>query len=64
MLKPKGKLILKTGVLENLELFKNWKYNQDPTHVCFYTPATFTWIKNKFDFSEFQREGDFIYFKK
>jgi cyclopropane fatty-acyl-phospholipid synthase-like methyltransferase len=56
LLKPKGKLYIKTDILYyvNRMYFEKWGYRNDPTHVFFYTPKTFEYIKQTFDFTELQ----------
>lgn len=52
LLKPDGELGVMTSlVLEGLD-FPNWWYRKDPTHVCFFSPKTMTWIGNRFGFSK------------
>ena len=41
MLKPSGVLGIMTSFLTKELVFENWFYNKDPTHVVFYSPATF-----------------------
>lgn len=64
LLKPGGWLGLMTGVLREDVEFARWHYRRDPTHICFYTPATLHWIARaqgwRLDFIE----GNIILFKK
>ena len=34
---------------EELGPIHQWWYFRDPTHVCFFTPKTFSWISNEFN---------------
>ena len=43
-LKPGGVLAIMTQRVINRERFEKWNYKNDPTHVCFYSDATFHWI--------------------
>lgn len=52
MLKPDGALFLKTDPFTDDRDFHAWYYKSDETHVFFYHPKTFEWIKDEFDFSE------------
>ena len=52
LLLPNGKLILMTELLDDNQDFENWYYKNDSTHVFFYHPKTFEWIKNEFGFSD------------
>jgi len=44
LLRPGGTLAIMTSWLMTDEMFKHWHYRRDPTHVCFYKPATFQWL--------------------
>ena len=53
------KMLHDSGVLGIMTLlwydgldFANWHYRRDPTHVVFYSQATFQWIQKRFGFSE------------
>lgn len=51
ILKPEGLLAIMTLMYSDSIDFENWHYRRDPTHVCFYSEATFQWIKDHFNFS-------------
>ncbi|MZR62826.1 methyltransferase domain-containing protein [Alcanivorax sp. DP30] len=42
--KPGGWLGIMTRWLIDDTAFANWHYRRDPTHVCFWQPATFEWL--------------------
>ncbi len=42
--KPGGWLGIMTRWLTDDEAFPRWHYRRDPTHVCFWQPATFEWL--------------------
>ncbi len=44
LLHPGGWLGIMTSRLASPEAFANWHYRRDPTHVVFYSCATFEWI--------------------
>ncbi|QDT39688.1 class I SAM-dependent methyltransferase [Stratiformator vulcanicus] len=44
LLKPGGLLGLMTKRVRDRDAFAKWHYKQDPTHVCFYSAATFEWL--------------------
>ena len=44
MLKPGGWLAVMTSWYPQAKQFADWHYRRDPTHVCFYAPATFRWL--------------------
>lgn len=65
LLKPSGKLFCKTSVLKDnadADYFKDWWYNNDPTHVFFYTPKTLEFIAKTFDFNQVLIEQKLITF--
>lgn len=60
MLKPGGKLILKTDPYTDDQDFHAWYYKSDETHVFFYHPDTFKWIQKEFNFSQLEIDGRHI----
>lgn len=44
LLKPGGLLGIMTKRVIDRERFARWHYKNDPTHVCFFSRATFTWL--------------------
>jgi len=49
LLKRGGWLALMTGVRDRETDFASWWYTRDPTHVCFYRPATLEWIAHRYN---------------
>lgn len=47
LLEPGGLLGVMTRFYPEDTPFGEWWYRRDPTHVCFYTPATMRWIAEK-----------------
>ena len=47
-LRPGGWLGVMTKRVRDREPFASWHYKNDPTHVCFYSEATFRWIAGNF----------------
>ncbi len=47
MLTDKGQIGIMTKRLTSLELFANWHYKNDPTHVCFYSELCLQWLASK-----------------
>jgi hypothetical protein len=45
-LKPGGWLGVMTKRVSDRAAFGNWHYISEPTHVCFYSEATFQWMAN------------------
>ncbi|WP_108444859.1 class I SAM-dependent methyltransferase [Halomonas denitrificans] len=48
-LEPGGWLGLMTKRVTTREAFVGWHYILDPTHVCFFSDATFTWFARRHD---------------
>lgn len=48
LLREGGLLVVMTEPLEDSVAFGNWYYRRDPTHVCFYRPATMQWIAERY----------------
>ena len=46
------------------EAFPQWHYKNDPTHVCFYSPHTFSWLARQWDAELTFSEGDVVIFRK
>lgn len=47
MLKAGGCLAIMTKLVINHEAFANWHYKFDPTHVCFFSQATFIYLAER-----------------
>jgi len=62
LLKPGGKLYCMTNIYTHNIDFKTWYYKDDPTHVFFYQAETFSFIKEKYEFSESLISGKLIIF--
>ncbi|MEZ5569596.1 MAG: class I SAM-dependent methyltransferase [Halioglobus sp.] len=43
LLKPGGWLACMTKLVRNRKAFERWHYRNDPTHVCFFSEATWRW---------------------
>ena len=48
MLRPSGWLGVMTAILDSWDDFPGWHYHRDPTHICFYSSKTMTWIGERF----------------
>lgn len=55
MLKPGGSLAIMTKLLIDKQAFMTWHYKNDPTHVCFYSKPTFSFLAR-----QWQAELDFV----
>ncbi|ATJ83543.1 class I SAM-dependent methyltransferase [Halomonas beimenensis] len=49
LLAPGGWLGLMTKRVRSAEAFTGWHYILDPTHVCFFSEATFRWLAERLD---------------
>lgn len=57
MLKPSGWLVVMTKRLVEGANFGSWHYARDPTHVRFYSEATFHWVAQRWQ-CQLHIEGD------
>ena len=60
LLRPDGWLGIMTRSLPADASFESWWYVRDPTHVCFYHPATMEWIADRFGWA-LQRAGPTVW---
>jgi hypothetical protein len=51
LLRPGGWLGLMTKRVTNREAFAGWHYILDPTHVCFFSEASFRWLTDELGMS-------------
>ena len=49
MLRPGGVLGVMTKLVLDVEAFSRWHYKNDPTHVCFFSAATWEWWAQRRD---------------
>lgn len=47
-LKPQGVIAIMTKRVLDKSAFATWHYKNDPTHICFYSEATFQWLAQQF----------------
>ena len=64
LLKKNGLLAIMTSFLPKEDLFENWYYRRDPTHVVFYAEKTFTFIAKKMSWIPEIKCKNVIFFKK
>ena len=64
LLKPNGFLGIMTKRVINKEKFINWHYKNDPTHVCFYSDATFKYIAETWGYELNILNSDTVILKK
>ena len=48
LLTSPGWLGLMTGMLDTWRDFPDWYYHRDPTHICFYSKHTMSWIARRY----------------
>ncbi|CAN5641904.1 class I SAM-dependent methyltransferase [soil metagenome] len=51
LLRPGGLLAVMTEMFQEGFRFTEWRYARDPTHVCFFAPATMRWIAGHYGWS-------------
>ncbi len=64
LLRPGGWLAVMTGWLGDDTDFGAWRYARDPTHVCFYRPATLDWVAARHGWSLEVPRRDVALFRK
>ncbi len=63
-IKPGGYLGIMTNLVPNKELFANWYYISDKTHICFYSKETFFWLSNQWHSEPIFVQEDVVIFQK
>jgi SAM-dependent methyltransferase len=58
LLRPGGWLGVMTSLWTDEVDFARWHYRRDPTHVAFYSEATFRWIAEHLGFAAPQLAGE------
>ncbi len=51
ILADSGQIGVMTGILDDRSAFSDWYYQRDPTHIAFYSRATFQWLADRFDWT-------------
>ena len=64
VLKASGYLGIMTKLVKNRDRFSTWHYKNDPTHVCFFSIATFDWLAKQWQASITYEGDDVIIIKK
>ncbi|MBN2562384.1 MAG: class I SAM-dependent methyltransferase [Phycisphaerae bacterium] len=57
LLRPRGYLAITTQFHRGPGTIQNWWYARDPTHVAFYSHATFDWISRTFGLAMLHRDA-------
>jgi hypothetical protein len=64
LLRTGGWLGVMTKLVISRERFATWHYKEDPTHVCFYSPVTFSWLGARFGLEVERVDRDVILLQK
>lgn len=64
MLQPNGVLAIMTKRVIDAVRFKSWHYKNDPTHICFYSEATFQFLAKHYRLSLEVVNNDIVFFTK
>jgi len=63
LLKPGGKIYLKTSLTDGIVDFSKWYYHRDPTHVGFYNQKSLEFIREHWGLKSMQICKDYITFE-
>ena len=63
-LKQGGRLGIMTKLTPGPDAFSSWHYKNDPTHVCFFSQATFQWLALQWDADMTFADKDVVLFHK
>lgn len=64
MLHPGGILAIMTKRVRDQQAFQHWHYIQDPTHICFFSDRTFSWITQRWPFVICHQSADVMILQK
>ncbi|QDV35577.1 class I SAM-dependent methyltransferase [Tautonia plasticadhaerens] len=64
LVRPGGWLGIMTKLVISRERFAAWHYKDDPTHVSFYSPATFEWLGVRFGLAVERVDRDVLLLQK
>ncbi|MFB2734898.1 class I SAM-dependent methyltransferase [Shewanella mangrovisoli] len=64
LLKPKGILAVMTKRVLNSTAFSTWHYKNDPTHINFYSEATFKWLAKHYGWQLEVIDKDVVFLHK
>ena len=63
-LKQGGWLGIMTNLAVHQNTFPQWYYKNDPTHVCFFSRATFVWLAFQWEANAVFADNDVVLFRK
>jgi SAM-dependent methyltransferase len=64
LLKPGGILGIMTKLVLDRAAFSHWHYKRDPTHICFFSRATFAWLARRWQADMDMVAKDVVFFQK
>lgn len=64
LVRPGGLVGIMTALLTDDVELESWWYVRDPTHVCFYRPATLDWLAHRFRWKIEERTDRMALFRK
>ena len=64
MLEPGGWLGLMTKLVQDEDAFAGWHYKNDPTHIAFFSKATFLWLGRRWSIEPQFIGADVVLFSK
>jgi len=64
LLSPGGRLGIMTRPAVERDAFPAWHYKNDLTHICFFSPATFSWLADQWQALLNFPESDIAIFQK
>ncbi|MCP5171508.1 MAG: class I SAM-dependent methyltransferase [Pseudomonadales bacterium] len=64
ILKPGGWLGIMTKRVQNRAAFAHWHYKNDPTHIAFYSNATFCWLADELGAELYLMAPDVVLMRK
>ena len=64
LLKTGGILAIMTKRVKSQQAFENWHYKHDPTHINFYSIATFEWLAKTYQWQLEIIDNDVVFFHK
>ncbi|MDD5773338.1 MAG: class I SAM-dependent methyltransferase [bacterium] len=63
-LKPGGSLGIMTRLLSNEDVFTNWYYKEDSSHIAFFSKKSFIWLEKRWNSTPNFIGDDIIIFRK
>lgn len=64
LLRPEGLLAIMTKRVMGKDAFAGWHYKNDPTHLCFYSEATFQWLAARLNMTLTMVDKDVVFLQR